>query len=240
MIETRNEVRGLAQVRSLLRRIAVRRFCPPEVLAAMQRWAEAEKTKQEQEDRNRATVEAVVRSGEPVLLELGAGARRLKGWTTIDRGGDSDLCLDLSLPLPLPDACVDGIYSSHVLEHFAFPEPMCGLLAECHRILKPKAFFSTAVPNARPYLEGYFRPQAFDPEMRCLYRPAYHYHSVIDYVNYIAYMDGHHRYMFDEENLTAILTEAGFEDVRLREFDPSLDLEERRNESIYASCRKPG
>ncbi len=205
----------------------------------MQRWAEAEKAKREQDARNTARVEALVRSGEPILLELGAGDRRLKGWTTIDWGGESDLCLDLSLPLPFPDACVDGIYSSHVLEHFAYPQPLCGLLAECRRILKPKGFFSAAVPNARPYFEGYFQPDAFDPETRCLYRPAYHYHSAIDYVNYIAYMDGHHRYMFDEANLPAILTQAGFEDARIRAFDPSLDLEERRDDSIYTVCTKP-
>ena len=247
MIQTQNDparegsiARSVARLRSVLRRIAVRRLCPPEILSAIHHWAEVEKEKQEREDRNRAKVEALVRSSEPILLELGAGDRHLKGWTTIDWGGASDLCLDLSLPLPFPDASVDGIYSSHVLEHFAYPQPLCGLLAECRRILKPKGSFSAAVPNARPYLEGYLRPESFDPEARCLYRPAYHYHSAIDYVNYIAYMDGHHRYMFDEENLNVILTQAGFEDARIREFDPSVDLEERRNDSIYAVCTKPG
>jgi len=232
-------VSSLARVRSLLRRVAVRRLCPPEVLAAMQRSAEADNAKREQDDRNRARVEALVRSGEPILLELGAGDRRRKGWTTIDLAADSDLCLDLSCPLPFPDNCIDGIYSSHVLEHFAYPEPLRGLLAECRRILRPGGFFSAAVPDVRPYLEGYFHPEGFDPAVRCLYRPAYHYHSAIDYVNYIAYMDGHHHHMFDEGNLTVILTQAGFDAVRMREFDPSVDLEERRHESIYALCTKP-
>jgi hypothetical protein len=35
----------------------------------------------------------------------------------------------------------------------------------------------------------------------------------MDRLNYIAYMDGHHRYMFDEENLLRVLVQAGFADV---------------------------
>jgi hypothetical protein len=52
-------------------------------------------------------------------------------------------------------------------------------------------------------------------------------------------MAGHHRYMFDEENLQLILSKAGFVDVRLREFDPDLDLEARAHESIYVQGAKP-
>jgi len=40
--------------------------------------------------------------------------------------------------------------------------------------------------------------------------------------------------MFDEENLVFILKSKGFRNVRLREFDPSLDMPERDIESIYA------
>lgn len=67
---------------------------------------------------------------------------------------------------------------------------------------------------------------------------AYNNTSRIDYVNYIAYMDGHHKYMFDEQNLIVILENKGFRNVRLRNFDPSLDLKERDFESIYAEAQK--
>lgn len=66
-------VSSLNRVRSLLQRIAARRLCPFEVLAAMQRSTGAEKVKRERDDRNTAMVEALVRSGKPILLELGAG-----------------------------------------------------------------------------------------------------------------------------------------------------------------------
>jgi predicted SAM-dependent methyltransferase len=64
-------------------------------------------------------------------------------------------------------------------------------LAECLRILKPGGKFSAAVPNARIFLNAYHNPDSFNPAVYCRYKPAYHYNSKIDYVNYIAYMDGH-------------------------------------------------
>ena len=59
-------------------------------------------------------------------------------------------------------------------------------------------------------------------------------------LNYIAYMRGHHRYMFDEENLVNILKQCGFESPGLRSFDPLLDISSRDFESIYALATKPG
>jgi hypothetical protein len=51
-------------------------------------------------------------------------------------------------------------------------------------------------------------------------------------------MDGHHRYMFDVKNLLIALKDGGFTEPRIREFDPKLDQEARRYESIYAECVK--
>ena len=112
------------------------------------------------------------------------------------------------------------------------------VLKECARILKPGKPFIAAVPNARIYLEAYQNPQDFDPRSYCIYEPAYHYNSRIDYVNYMAYMGGEHKYMFDEENVLAILKMVGFSDVQLRTYDPSLDLEGRDYESIYVQAKK--
>ncbi|RPJ79075.1 MAG: methyltransferase domain-containing protein [Alphaproteobacteria bacterium] len=185
--------------------------------------------------RNVRMIEGLLRSNKPIKLELGAGvSRSLDGWTTIDRSYACDISLDLSFPLPFPNNCVSIIYSSHLLEHFSYPEPMTNILAECYRILKPYGIFSIAVPNAGIYLKAYFYPEEFEYEKYCRYKPAFQFNSKIDYVNYIAYMDGNHHYMFDEENLLVILTDAGFRNVRLRDFDPTLDLENRRYETIYA------
>ena len=187
--------------------------------------------------KNRRVIETLLRDNKPIKLELSAGTPRgMNGWTTIDWNHKCDIRLDLSRPLPFPDNCVSMIYSSHLLEHFSYPSPMTELLAECHRILKPRGIFSIAVPNARIYLNAYFEPEKFDYRGNC--KPTFRYRSKIDYVNYIAYMEGHHSYMFDEENLLVILADAGFKNVRIRDFDPDLDVESQRHLTIYAEGEK--
>ena len=52
-------------------------------------------------------------------------------------------------------------------------------------------------------------------------------------------MGGAHKYMFDQENLLFILINKGFENVRPRSFDPSMDRKDRDFESIYAEATKP-
>lgn len=190
--------------------------------------------------KNHHLIQFILESGKPIKIELGSAQKRMEGWLTMDLDPNSDLCMDLSKPLPFPDNCVEEIYSSHLLEHFSFPDPMLNLLSECYRVLKPGGVFKIAVPDARIYIESYEKPDQFDPAKYCLYTPAYHYHSKIDFINYIAYMDGHHRYLFDNENLPIIIANIGFENVKLREFEPGLDLETRKHESIYAEARKPG
>ena len=145
--------------------------------------------------------------------------------------------MDLTNPLPFPDNCVTQIYSSHLLEHIDYPN-LIALLSQCHRVLKSGGLFKVAVPNARLFLDAYFHPEEFDAAYYCRYEPGLHYNSAIDYVNYVAYMGGQHRYLFDEENLTVLLVKTGFKSVRPRDFDPSLDLVGRRFESIYAEGMK--
>ena len=185
--------------------------------------------------RNRRIVREIVRRGLPIRLELGSWKRAgMEDWITSDINGNGDLQLDLSQPIPFPDNSIDKIYSSHLLEHFSYPTPMLDLLQECNRILKPGGIFSIAVPNVRIFLDAYYDDQKFDKGKYCTYDVGLTYKSPMDYVNFIAYLGGEHKHLFDGETLVNILQEAGFNDVNLREFDPSMDLNERRHESIYA------
>lgn len=180
----------------------------------------------------------IVKGSQVINLELGSGTRKgLKGWTTIDINQHCDIYWDLKWPLPFPDNCVSNIYTSHLLEHFSYNQ-ILNLLNECYRILKPEGIINICVPDARIYLNAYINPENFDASKYCLYKPAFSYNSTIDYVNYIAYMDGHHKYMFDIENSLIILQKTGFREVKRREFDPQLDMQERKYESIYAAGLK--
>lgn len=194
--------------------------------------------KRQQRTKNEKVIDYLLQNRNTIQLELGAGGRKMKNWISIDISEQSDISLDLSRQIPFPDNCIAQIYSSHLLEHFSYPHPLMSLLSECYRILKPGGLFKVAVPNARIYIEAYIKPEKFDVDMYCRYKPGFHFNSKIDYVNYMAYMGGHHCYMFDNENLLMILANAGFKSCRLRDFDPDLDLEERKYESIYTECVK--
>jgi predicted SAM-dependent methyltransferase len=220
---------------NLKKRIITR---PRELLDFVIRQYEQVKRNERIDKKNKQKIEVLLKSSSPIKLELGAGANRgISGWTYVDLNENCELTLDLRQPLPFPNDSVDVIYSCHFLEHFGYYD-LLNILNECLRILKPGAIFSAAVPNARIYLEAYQNPVGFDPDMFCRYKPAYNYNSKIDFVNYMAYMDGHHHYMFDEENLITILKKTGFKTVIQREFDKDLDMEVRNFQTIYVQCEK--
>jgi SAM-dependent methyltransferase len=172
-----------------------------------------------------------------IFLELGSGAKKgANGWITVDLAG-ADISYDLSKGIPLRAESVDRIYTSHMLEHIPYRE-LVAFINECFRVLKPGGELSVCVPDAGRYLHAYFAGRDFRPK-GAGYQPAIvDTGSLIDQVNYIAYMDQQHKYMFDTENLINTLKKVPFTHVALREFDPRLDSESRDYESIYAIAIK--
>lgn len=170
-------------------------------------------------------------------LELGSGKKKgADGWVTVDLYG-ADISHDLSKGIPLDDESVDRIYTSHMLEHIPY-KGLVSLLAECHRVLKVNGELSVCVPNAGLYIRAYLNAKEFREPTKC-YAPAIvDTGSALDQVNYIAYMDGQHNYLFDEQNLVNILKKTSFSEVNLRPFDPNIDHASRLFESIYASALK--
>lgn len=177
-------------------------------------------------------------STDELWLDIGGGNRAGSGgWLTIDVTHECDIYWDLRMGIPFDDGSVSRIYSSHLFEHLTYVEAQ-GLLDECLRALKPGGSFSICVPNAGMYIAGYNGEREI-PSDYFGWKPAYNNTTRIDALNYVAYMDGEHKYMFDQENLLHILKAKGFERVEQRAFDPQTDLEERDFESIYAIGYKP-
>lgn len=172
-----------------------------------------------------------------VKIELGSGAKKGKdGWTTVDQYG-ADINWDLRRGIPLPNESVDKIYSSHLLEHIPYQQ-LIPFLRECRRVMKSDAEFSVCVPNFRLYVDAYKNKILFRSRDTWWQPGIVDTGSSIDQLNYMAYMLDEHKYMFDEENLINTLTQAGFSNAQLREFDAGLDLIERDIESIYATAEK--
>lgn len=170
-------------------------------------------------------------------LEVGSGPRKRRGWITLDRCKGADIFWDLRNNLPFKDSCLDQVYCSHVLEHFSLHD-MQDLLREVHRVLRSNGVFLIAVPDASIYIDAYMGNRDGNGLMQ--YRPAIASAKPMDMLNYIFYMDGHHKFMFDAENLAFHCEAAGFIDCVPRSFDKNLDMAARDYESLYMSCRKPG
>jgi len=170
-------------------------------------------------------------------LEIGAGISKKQGMITSDLDLNSDYPFDLRAGLPFPDESVDFIYAEHVLEHFQFKDVMM-LLGECKRVMKHGAELKVSVPDARIYLNAYCQANEFDHKAFCTFDAGLNFQLRINYVNYMFYMGGNHRHMFDEESLLFTLKSVGFDGVCVREFDADLDRKLREYESIYAQCVK--
>ena len=180
---------------------------------------------------------ALAQNTNPICLDLGGADPGKGGWASIDMTLQCDIYWDLRLPIPLPSGSVSKIYSSHLFEHLTYDQGQ-GLLREGLRLLKPGGTFSICVPNARIYVEHYLGIKPV-PDEYFGWEPAFNNTTAIDAINYVAYMDGEHKYMFDRENLLHILSGAGFKDVAERKFDSETDRPERDYESLYAIGTKP-
>ena len=191
-------------------------------------------------NRTKLLIRRILNQDRIIKLELGAGCKKgINGWLSMDTEKITDLYWDLRNGIPFPDNSVDIIYASHVLEHFSFDQ-ICDLIKECRRVLIPKGIFSLCVPNASLFIKAYVNGEKIIGEgiSNHYFEPAYYNTGKIDIVNYIAYMCGQHKYMFDEENLINILLKCGFRDTKLRPFNSEIDLEHRKWESIYAIAEK--
>jgi len=179
----------------------------------------------------------IIDSQKTIKLEFGAGGRRgSDGWTTVDLGG-ADITYDVTLGIPLPDECVAQIYSSHLLEHLNFDQ-ILNFLLECKRVLSPNGTIRSAVPDSRLYLNAYMNEVNFKPISKMHAPAVWDTGSLIDQLNYIAYMGGEHKYLFDEENLLNIFKKVGFSQVLIDDFKDGIDLIDRKDESIYCEAIK--
>jgi predicted SAM-dependent methyltransferase len=181
-------------------------------------------------------VKEILASSQAIRLDIGSGDHRRSGWFGIDISDGADLFWDLRKGIPFPDNSVQSIYSSHLLEHMPYEAGQV-ILNEAHRALRPGGTISVCVPNARIYIDAYLGTSPLS-EDHDFWEPALVSREGIDLLNYVAYMGGEHACLFDQESLVTRLAQAGFKDVKARDFDESIDLPEREFESIYAEAVK--
>jgi len=106
--------------------------------------------------RSAARAPQIIAAADPCVLNLGCGPERLPDCVNVDLYFPAELRLDLTRPLPLPDACVDAIVSQHFIEHVprATGEQ---LIAECARVLRPGGWLRVATPDLEWMVRRYLQ-----------------------------------------------------------------------------------
>lgn len=148
-------------------------------------------------------------------LHLGAGGNILPGWLNTDIAPVSRavMSLDMTRPFPFDDASFDYIAGEHVIEHMTLPEGL-RMLQECFRVLKSGGKIRLSTPDIHRLLALY-TAEPSDLQKR-----------YVDWINrqFIGHSRGYtptlilnnlfynwgHRFIYDQNILAAILTQAGF------------------------------
>lgn len=166
----------------------------------------------------RRTLARYLASTSDPKLQIGAGPTRIDGWLNTDLI-TGDLYLDLERRLPFPHRSFAYVFGEHVIEHL--PDTKCDrLLAEIHRVLRPGGVVRLTTPDLRKIIAIYEdrNPVVGREEYaRFLDRETGKAHTqpaqlLNDYLRLWG-----HRYVYDEDDLTARLEAAGFVGVRRHE-----------------------
>jgi predicted SAM-dependent methyltransferase len=166
----------------------------------------------------RRTVARYLASQDEPRLQIGAGPVALAGWLNSDLIS-GDIYLDLARRLPLPSGTFAYVFGEHVIEHI--PEATgTALLGELHRVLRPGGVLRLTTPDLRkiiaiyedrnPVVERDEYARFLDEETGKRHERACQIFN--DYLRLWG-----HRYIYDEEDLTAKLYAAGFGLVERRE-----------------------
>jgi predicted SAM-dependent methyltransferase len=159
-----------------------------------------------------------------LLLNVGASSSHVDGWISLDLLPDEHgVFLDARERWPLPNGCARAIRSEHMIEHFTFDEAR-SYLAEVFRVLEPGGVCRTCTPDLQGIVHEYLQQ---DSEMLALHREhGYDAPTWAHFVNNYSHMWGH-RFLFDSDSLSELLTEAGFIEVERVPFGESRHQELR-------------
>lgn len=128
------------------------------------------------------------------VLNLGGGSHRIAGAFNVDIDPRADAYVDITKPLPFPDAAFSSIFCEEVIEHID-RERGLAMLRECYRILQPGGVLRITTPDL-----GYFASRVSSDDMKG------------EEINRIFYCHGH-RHIYSRKALFNVMVSAGFEAI---------------------------
>ncbi len=144
-------------------------------------------------------------------LHVGCGRNRFKGWINADIDPRADLVVFLEKRLPFPDGFLDRIYSEHVLEHVPY-EIGLAFLKDARRTLKAGGVLRIAMPDLEDLVKGYYDGD-WKTRFDWVQWPEYAFLCTRAQMLNVGLRWWGHQYLYDREELTRALAEAGFQQI---------------------------
>lgn len=141
------------------------------------------------------------------VIELGGGATpRFHPNADVRWLPQVDIVCDFNYPLTIPTGEYDGIYCSYAIEHISWRK-VRGLIAECHRILKPGGVGVVITANLKEQCRVLAQAEEWNDDLVC---------TIFGDQNYQPGWDGNaHHCGFSPEYAIRLFTEAGFYEVKV-------------------------
>jgi predicted SAM-dependent methyltransferase len=168
-------------------------------------------------------------AGHPVAkLHVGCGDNELPGWLNTElcpRG--SQIFLDATRRFPLPDGCIEIVYSEHMIEHVPWGGGQA-MLRECYRVMKPGGLIRLVTPNLEFLMRILQDPstpmhQAYIKYSVETYRLDAQGGATHVFNNFVRAWG--HQFIYDAETLRRLMEEAGFTEISVRALNESADRE---------------
>jgi len=148
-------------------------------------------------------------------LHLGCGDHRLEGWWNLDLvpSGAVDALVDCARGLPFPDGAADFIHCEDLLEHVERPAGIA-LLRECFRVLRTGGVLRILTPDLSAIVERVYLGR--DPRHLAWCGRELAASGPCQALNMHLRMNGEHRFLYDEAELSGALAAIGFSVARVR------------------------
>jgi predicted SAM-dependent methyltransferase len=165
----------------------------------------------------RLAVSRYLEASKPAALNLGSGTVPMAGWFNIDLDGHGQISRDLTQGLPyLPDDSFDFAFSEHFLEHIERRQA-AHLLTEVRRVLRGGGRLRLAIPDLDLVIDRYRDGRWNSRDDEGLQRGfAPHYGGALltrgEWID-MAFRQWGHRYLYNFEDLSRVLSQAGFRSI---------------------------
>jgi len=167
----------------------------------------------------------------PYNLHIGCGDIKFNGWLNVDlneRLDTVDLIWDATESFPFQDQSCFLIYSEHFLEHLTI-EQASSFLTECYRLLEPGGILRIAMPSLEEVIKKYSSEDWKNQDW--LSWPEHQFIQTRAEMLNISFRWWGHKWLYDYEELSRRLHEAGFSDVCNVEWGKSDVVELRKRET---------